>query len=217
MRWCKFLVLIILLVVPKVGFPGIIVEISDTLPPDVFRSQGVVPPAGNIPAQSFYLDKEYRIESLEGWFQYRDTPNATAILYRNDTDTNPGKNLPGSQIFASDPFTLPTVTGTDLGKGFFGVSGLDLALDPGIYWLGFTSTSPEGVPGKPTLMMPFLPSTYPFNGAIFYSSLGNWISPGETHFGIRVQGTPVPEPSMMLLLGSGLVGLIGYGRKRLKK
>lgn len=30
-------------------------------------------------------------------------------------------------------------------------------------------------------------------------------------------GSAIPEPSTMMLLGSGLVGLIGYGRKRLKK
>lgn len=31
------------------------------------------------------------------------------------------------------------------------------------------------------------------------------------------QGQPVPEPTTMLLLGSGLIGLAGLGRKKLKK
>jgi hypothetical protein len=45
--------------------------------------------------------------------------------------------------------------------------------------------------------------------------IGELNQPG--HLSVREASVPVPEPSAILLLGSGLFGLVGYGKKRFKK
>jgi PEP-CTERM motif len=42
-----------------------------------------------------------------------------------------------------------------------------------------------------------------------------WDKPSDVN--VQVYGAPVPEPGTMMLLGSGLVGLAGWGRKKFKK
>lgn len=51
---------------------------------------------------------------------------------------------------------------------------------------------------------------------IWFSSPGNEICRQNHEFSVAgVEVSPVPEPGTMLLLGSGLIGLVGVGRKKL--
>ena len=52
------------------------------------------------------------------------------------------------------------------------------------------------------------------SGSAYNSRNGNW---AFDILGVEQASTAVPEPATMLLLGSGLIGLAGYGRKKFFK
>lgn len=112
------------------------------------------------------------------------------------------------------------------------VSGLDIDLPDGTYWLSVTphgflsgrsfnsTTSGAGAIGLPAgdNDNSFFDST--FFGASF-DDTNDWFGEGVWDFSMGVEGTRglngepvIPEPSTLLLIGSGLTGLVGFRRKR---
>jgi opacity protein-like surface antigen len=151
-------------------------------------------------AGEFSLLGDSVINSIQGYFGTVAGNVGISVL------SNAG-DLPGSVLFSTN---LTTVAGS---SSWNGVSGLNLSLAAGDYWVAFApdfsalyNEMPTGAPA-------------PLAAYSQHGVSGGWESPNfNLGVGVRIDATvvaaPVPEPTSIAMYALGLAGLAVVARRR---
>ncbi len=119
-----------------------------------------------------------------------------------DSGTQAGYRVRAYADFGLNSFLLPAHT--PLWIGMSGTDDLKAPVNVGLFGLtGLTS--------------PFDGRMYMFNGNVKGGLTDAAGDMAMQLYGEPVDNSPVPEPTTILLLGSGFIGLAGYGRKKFRK
>ena len=109
-----------------------------------------------------------------------------------------GANAPG--IFM---FTQTMAFGAAAGEGWYGLSGLDLELGPGTYWVGFASG------GDGFAAQHYGDAANPLGNEAYYTPAGTYADADSANLAWRLsiaEGAPEPAAWAMMILGFGAVG-----------
>lgn len=172
------------------------VFIVDTGEPPGDGSGGIALVSDQWGAAEIVLTQPYTVTSMEGWMSdFYENPTLTLALYGDGGSIPDVTSEIFSQVFTVPPNPFPHA-------GWHGVSGLNLNLLPGEYWVAFEVRPGDTYSGA----LPQFPPSPLANYAFTFEGL--YRSTPDT-FGVRVdaESVVIPEPSTLLLLTVGVFGL----------